>query len=86
MSIFPEENLALAEKIIGYTFNDKSLLATALNASGSTHLLYGARIYTNKRLTVYGDNILAALFCKNWYTANLPHGMYSSRLASKSNP
>ena len=76
MSIFPEQVITRTESILGYDFKDKILLASALNAAGNTHILHGARIATNKRLSIYGDTMMTALFCTKWYAANLAQSEY----------
>ena len=51
------------EKRIGYTFNDKNLLLSALtHASGAEH-----RLASNERLEFLGDAILGAVVCEMLY-------------------
>ena len=78
MALFPEEVIATAENIIGYEFPEqkKHILASALNASGSTKILYGARIETNKRLAIFGDVVLTKTLCVRWIDSGLEVGEY----------
>lgn len=78
-SAFPRERISRSGEILGYEFNDKSLLASALNTSGSSHyILHGARVVQNKRLSLYGDTVMTALLCMRWYAAGLPQSKYST--------
>jgi len=53
-------DLAACEKRIGYIFNDKAILVSALtHASGAQH-----RLASNERLEFLGDSILGAVVCE----------------------
>ena len=56
----PKERL---EKIIGYTFTDKSLLETALTHSSKSNELKnkGVAVECNERLEFLGDSVLSSL-------------------------
>lgn len=59
----PDDELALCEQIIGYTFRDIGLLQEALtHASGANH-----RLASNERLEFLGDAILGAHICEILY-------------------
>ncbi|ETN41454.1 uncharacterized protein HMPREF1541_03390 [Cyphellophora europaea CBS 101466] len=87
MSIFPEKNVPQCEEILGYQFNDKSLCASALNASGTNHILHGTIIKPNKRLATYGDTAMTQLMCAKWLDTDRTLGDWadirSTTLASK---
>jgi len=58
-----QERLAACEERIGYSFNDRSLLESALtHASGADH-----RLQSNERLEFLGDAILGAVVCEHLY-------------------
>ncbi|KAF2874357.1 ribonuclease III domain-containing protein [Massariosphaeria phaeospora] len=67
------ENIAMAEQILAYTFNDKLLCAEALQMAAPTTFLVVNNnfegVKNNKRLAVLGDVALAQALCKMWYQA-----------------
>ncbi len=59
----PDDQLAACEQRIGYQFQDKSLLRSALtHASGAQH-----RLGSNERLEFLGDAILGYIICEMLY-------------------
>lgn len=68
------------EAIIGYQFNDPSLLTEALQASGSPVRSAGTRAIPdgNKRLALLGDTVLKLALLDHWYEAGHPRGSSNS--------
>lgn len=78
MLVFAEESITHTEGLLEYTFKDKILIASALNASGNALIYHGDRVTTNKRLAVYGDANMTVHFCTSWYAAGLAQSKRSS--------
>lgn len=84
MSIFPASNIGACETILKYTFENKNLLASALNASGNTYILHGNRVGPNKRLAVYGDVKMTSILSAKWYeNSGLTLGKYGCLRCSR---
>ncbi len=62
-AIATPDELAHAEAIIGYTFNDRALLELALRHASHSD----SRIDSNERLEFLGDAILGAVVCERIY-------------------
>jgi len=69
--------LEQAEKILGRTFVDQSLLQAALLAAGAGTTLLGTHDISegNKRLALLGDSVLKAALLSSWYPTKEPRGM-----------
>ena len=83
MAFSQEQSVTAIEKIISYTFNDKTLLWEALHAAGTGwHLgqLTGrTMIEGNKRLAIVGDAYLRAALSSQWYATKEVIGSVSSK-------
>lgn len=64
------------QRIIGYTFNDTSIVWEAMQAAGSGVRLVGNRRIPdgNKRLAVLGDTILKLAIIEEWYNGGEARG------------
>ena len=64
------------EHIIGYQFNDPSMIWEALQAAGSPVLRIGNRrlVEGNKRLAVLGDKVLDLALAEAWHEGNTARG------------
>lgn len=72
-----DHKVSLCESKIGYTFTERLRCATALNTA-SIHLIWESSfrlIPKNQELAVYGNVVMAAKLCRDWYSAGLSKGM-----------
>lgn len=65
-----------AERVLGYTFNDRNRLWEALQAPGSGVWMVGNRhLYEgNKRLALKGDAALKNVIITDWYSTDGSRG------------
>jgi dsRNA-specific ribonuclease len=77
----PNQQVAVMERIIGYTFNDRQLAVEALYHGGSPIDFDGACItpQRNKRLAIMGDNMLDMLLIRKWFNTQDRFGKTSPR-------
>lgn len=71
-----EGKVADCERIILYTFTDKTLVLEALNMSGQGLIFQGQwmRLPQNTRLAVYGDSVSEWILCRRWVETSLTGG------------
>jgi hypothetical protein len=69
-------SIETVEKVIGYTFQDKHIIWEALQARGTGLKASGGREFSdgNKRLAMWGDNVLDSIFIKHGYESGLERG------------
>lgn len=69
-----EEKIARAEEALCYKFKDKLQCLEALQTSGLALTWQGEirKIRKNENLAVFGDAIMKAQLCKNWYRSHQP--------------
>lgn len=78
-----QAKLELAQNILGYQFNDPSLLWEALQASGSGVLFSAGRMFTNegnKPLAGIGDALMSLYIKDQARNRHQPIGKYHSVL------
>lgn len=79
-----DDKVFQCEALLEYTFTNRDLCAEALNMSGEPTSWKGQhqKLRPNKSLAIYGDFVLSAKLCRQWYEANLPRGKSIPILAS----
>ena len=81
-----DSHITGVEATIGYTYQDKSLCAEALQMRDtfSVYLTFGGRnreIAHNSRLELLGDRIIDAVLCKKWYkTRDINGNLFSGHV------
>ena len=81
-----DSHITGVEATIGYTYQDKSLCAEALQMrdKSSAYLTFGGKkraIAHSSRLALLGDRIIDAVLCKKWYnTRDINGNLFSSHV------
>lgn len=83
MSVSLEEKIALAERAIGTSIQDRMLVLEALQTSGN-HIRWNQRLISvrkNDNLAVLGDVVMKVILCEAWYETGRPKGESMRKLA-----